>query len=79
MKKNMGTIDIVIRILIAIVFVILFVVKAVPLWLGIILLILAAVFIITSIFRYCPLYVPFKINTCKKEEKAAEQAPGKME
>ena len=67
MKKNMGTVDIVIRILIAILFVILFAAKIVTGVFGIILLVLAAVFVLTSIFRFCPLYLPFNINTGKKE------------
>jgi hypothetical protein len=32
-----------------------------------ILLALAAIFVITSIISFCPLYLPFKINTGKKE------------
>ena len=44
MKKNMGTIDIVIRILVAILFAVLFFTNAVPHVLGIILLVLAVVF-----------------------------------
>jgi len=67
MKKNMGTVDIVVRILIAILFVILFAAKIVTGVFGIILLVLAAVFVLTSIFRFCPLYLPFNINTGKKE------------
>jgi len=68
MKKNMGTIDKVIRILIAIVFVALYFTNVVTgLW-GIILLILAAVFVLTSFVSFCPLYLPFGINTGKKQE-----------
>jgi len=67
MKKNMGTVDIVVRILIAILFIILFATKIVTGAFGIILLVLAVAFVFTSIFRFCPLYLPFKINTGKKE------------
>ena len=69
MKKNMGTIDVVIRILIALLFIILYAANIVTGVIGIILIILAVVFILTSIFRFCPLYIPFNINTGKKEEK----------
>jgi hypothetical protein len=67
MKKNMGTADVVIRIIVAIIFVILFATKTVTGLPGIILVALAAVFVLTSIFQVCPLYMPFKINTGKKE------------
>jgi hypothetical protein len=33
--------------------------------LGIILLVLAAVFLITAIIAFCPLYAPFKFSTYK--------------
>jgi len=67
MKKNMGIIDIAIRIGIAIIFIVLYATGTVPGVFGIVLVVLAAVFILTSIFRFCPLYLPFKINTGKKE------------
>lgn len=67
MKKNMGTTDIIIRIVIAVLFAVLFFTKAVTGVLGIILLILAVMFVLTSLIGFCPLYVPFKINTCRKK------------
>jgi membrane protein DedA with SNARE-associated domain len=66
MKKNMGTIDKAIRLLIAVVFVVLYftnVVSGIP---GIVLLVLAGVFVLTSIISFCPLYMPFGINSGKK-------------
>lgn len=67
MKKNMGSIDKVIRMLIAVVFVVLFFAKVVTGTLGIILLVLAAVFVLTSLISFCPLYWPFGISTKKKK------------
>ena len=67
MKKNMGTTDIIIRIVIAVLFAVLFFTKAVTGILGIILLILAVMFVLTSLIGFCPLYLPFKINTCRKK------------
>lgn len=67
MKKNMGTIDKAIRILIAVVIVVLFVTKVISGILGIILLIFAGLFIVTSFIGFCPAYLPFKISTAKKE------------
>ncbi len=36
---------------------------------GLIFLILAVIFVITSFVGFCPLYLPFKMNTNKKQEK----------
>lgn len=66
MKKNMGTIDKVIRILVAVVFAVLFFTNVISGTLGIILLVLAGVFVLTSLISFCPLYWPFGINTGKK-------------
>ena len=66
MKKNMGTIDKGIRILVAVVFAVLFFTNVITGVLGIILLVLAAVFVLTSLISFCPLYWPFGINTGKK-------------
>jgi hypothetical protein len=67
MKKNMGTIDKVIRILVAVVFVILFFADIITGTLGIILLVLAGVFVLTSLISFCPLYLPFGISTGVKK------------
>jgi hypothetical protein len=67
MKKNMGAIDKVIRILIAVVIAILFFTKVITGTLGIVLMVLAAVFVLTSLISFCPLYLPFGINTGKKK------------
>jgi len=66
MKKNMGTIDKVIRILVAVVFAVLFFTNVITGTLGIILLVLAAVFVLTSVISFCPLYWPFGISTNKE-------------
>jgi hypothetical protein len=68
MKKNMGTIDKVIRILIAVVIVILFFTHVISGTLGIILMVLAAIFVLTSFISFCPLYLPFGLSTNKKKE-----------
>jgi len=67
MKKNMGTIDKVIRILVAAVVVVLYFTHLISGTLGIILLILSAVFVVTSILGFCPLYLPFGLSSNKKE------------
>ena len=69
MKKNMGTIDKAIRILIAVVVAILFFTGVISGILGIILLILAGIFVLTSLISFCPLYTPLGINTDKNKKK----------
>jgi hypothetical protein len=68
MKKNMGTIDRIIRILLASVVIILYITGSITGFAAIILGILAIVFIITSMISFCPLYVPFKISTIGKSK-----------
>lgn len=68
MKKNMGTIDKVIRILVAVVIAILFFTNVIAGILGIVLLVLALVFVLTSLVSFCPLYWPFGINTGAKNK-----------
>ena len=68
MKKNMGTTDKVIRILVAIVLAVLYFTNVISGTLAIILGILAVVFVLTSFINFCPLYLPFGINTSKKKK-----------
>lgn len=68
MKKNIGTADKVLRILIAIIIVILYATNVISGTLAIILGILAIVFVVTSFTSFCPLYLPFNISTFKKKD-----------
>lgn len=65
----MGSADKIIRLVIAAVLAILFFTKVVTGTLGIILLVVAIVFVLTSLISFCPLYLPFGINTCKNKSK----------
>lgn len=65
MKANMGTIDRVVRVLAAVVLAVLYFTGKVTGFWGIILLVVAAAFIVTSMASYCPFYEPLKINTKK--------------
>jgi len=67
MKANMGTIDRVIRVLIAVVIAILYFTNQISGTAAIILLVFAGIFILTSLISFCPLYAPFGISTCKKK------------
>lgn len=66
MKKNMGIADKLIRVIIAIVVVILYFTNVISGTLAIILLAVSAIFIITSLISFCPLYLPFGLSTRKK-------------
>ncbi len=65
MKKNMGNADRIIRLLVAALLVILFFANVVSGTLGIVLLVVAAVFVLTSFVSFCPLYAIFGMSTCK--------------
>lgn len=69
MKKNMGTADRIIRFLIAAIVGILYFTHMVSGTLGIVLLVLAGVFLLTSLVSICPLYTVFGLSTCPTEEK----------
>lgn len=62
-KKNVGTMDRVVRFILALVFVTLILTGVVSGALAVILGILAAVFVVTGTFSFCPLYLPFKLST----------------
>jgi hypothetical protein len=65
MKANMGSADRVIRTLTAITIGILYFAGAISGTVAIALLGLAVIFIITSVIRFCPLYLPFGLSTWK--------------
>jgi hypothetical protein len=68
MKKNMGTFDRIVRIAIALIIVVLFLTGQINGALSIILLALAAIFLLTSLVNFCPLYSLIGIKTCKIEK-----------
>ncbi|MDZ7773214.1 MAG: DUF2892 domain-containing protein [Balneolaceae bacterium] len=65
MKKNMGTTDRSLRILLAIVVAVLYVTETISGTTALVLGIVAAVFLLTSLVSFCPLYAPFGLKTCK--------------
>ena len=66
MKKNMGSLDRIIRFLIVVVVAVLYFSGVISGTLALILGILAIIFLLTSLVGFCPLYVPFKISTRNK-------------
>jgi len=68
MKKNIGTIDKIVRIILALVIVALYFTHVISGVLTIVLLVLAGILILTSLISFCPLYLPFGIKTNKKKK-----------
>ncbi len=68
MKKNMGTADRAVRVIIAVIIAALFFTGVISGTVGIVLLVLAGVFVLTSLVSFCPLYLPFGLSTCAKQE-----------
>ena len=66
MKPNMGTLDRVLRIAVAVVIAALYFTGRIPGTLGIVLLVVAAVFTLTGLVSFCPLYPMLGISTRKK-------------
>lgn len=70
MKKNMGTADRIIRVIIAAIIVALYFTGTISGTLGIVLMVLAGVFVLTSLVSFCPLYAPFGLSSCAVKEKS---------
>jgi hypothetical protein len=69
MKSNLGLIDRVVRVIAAVAVAILYLTNQISGTAAIVLGILAAVFVLTSVVGFCPLYFPFKLSTRKAETK----------
>jgi len=65
MKKNMGSTDRLLRVVIALGIIGLSLAGILSGTLAIVLLVLSAVFLVTAIIGFCPLYAPLGINTCR--------------
>jgi uncharacterized membrane protein len=65
MKRNMGTTDRIVRFIFAIVVAMLYFTGQISGTLGLVLGIIAIVFLATSFIGTCPLYLPFGISTRK--------------
>lgn len=67
MKKNVGTTDKIVRIILAIVFAALYLTGTVTGTLGIVLLVLGVILVATTLISFCPLYALLRLNSAKKE------------
>lgn len=68
MKKNMGSADRIVRVIIAAIIATLYFRDVITGWIGIVLLVLAGVFVLTSLVSFCPLYIPFGASTCAAKQ-----------
>jgi len=66
MLRNIGTPDRIIRIVIAVIFTILYATEILSGQWGIAILVIAVVMLLTAGVGFCPLYSLFGVNTCKK-------------
>jgi hypothetical protein len=64
MKKNMGSVDRIVRLLIAAVAVFLFYNGTLTGIAGTVALVVAVIFTLTSLVSFCPLYAIFNLSTC---------------
>ena len=67
MKLNVGTIDKAVRILAAVIIAGLYFANIISGTIAIILLVVAGIFIVTSMISFCPIYWTLGISTRKKE------------
>lgn len=67
MKKNMGTFDRVLRVIVSILIGTLYFTETISGTLGVLLLVVAVIFAATSLLSFCPLYLPFNIMTTRKK------------
>ncbi len=68
MKKNIGKTDKTIRLVMAIIAAGIYFGGFLPSVYGLVLLVIAIVFVVTSALNFCPLYAIFGIKTCPIEE-----------
>lgn len=68
MKHNIGTIDRIIRILIALVIFGLYAANRITGNTGTLLLVVGIILLATAIIRFCPIYWPFRLSTSKEEK-----------
>ena len=69
MKKNVGNIDRIVRILLALVFGYLYFTGAVTGLVGTVLLVLGGIFVLTALLGTCPIYSALGMSTCPVKQK----------
>lgn len=69
MKKNMGTVDRSVRVLVAIAVAVLYFTHVISGTWAIVLGVIAVVFLLTSFVGFCPAYLPLKLSTLGRTAK----------
>lgn len=72
MKKNLGSTDKIIRIVVAVIFAVLYFTGTVTGILGIVLLLAGGIFALTSIISWCPIYMALGLSTLKSKSQKSE-------
>ncbi|MBP9187300.1 MAG: DUF2892 domain-containing protein [Bacteroidia bacterium] len=67
MKTNMGLTDRIVRIIVAVAIVGLFFTGVISGMVATILIVVGAIFFVTSLISFCPLYTIFGLSTCKRK------------
>ena len=67
MKKNMGSADRIIRLILAVVLIALYISGVITGVWGIILVVFSVVLVATSFMSFCPLYLPFGLSTLRRK------------
>lgn len=70
MKKNMGKTDKAVRIVVALIAALLVYFQIVTGTLAYVLIAVAAIFVLTSLVSFCPLYRLFGLQTCATDQKS---------
>ena len=70
MKKNLNSVDRILRVVIAAIIALLYLNQVITGTLGLVLVSLAVIFVLTSFVSFCPIYAIFGISTKKKSLKA---------
>lgn len=68
MAPNIGNADRLVRLVLALLIVSVYFSGVLPHITGIILLVIAGILVVTSLVRFCPLYAPFRFNTCRRTQ-----------
>jgi hypothetical protein len=68
MKTNIGNTDKIVRLVVALILGGLYFAEIVTGTLGIVLLVIAAIMVLTALSGFCPLYALLGMNTCEQKE-----------
>lgn len=67
MKRNMGSADRTVRVVVAAIVVLLYFTGVIQGTLGLVLIVFSGILVVTSLIGFCPLYLPFGLTTLRKK------------